>query len=207
MVFADAILPTAANIAPRAKRSQGPAGWCASGETKEEMLAAWQEREAARELLRADPSNSHPGKSLKAPRKRLKRVRIGAVQRFFFEGIVSKLEVRIKDGDQFGSYKHLKVISRGRNRAALNTSKTRRAVCFATRGSFVIGGYSGSALCSARSRQRSSRVASKSSRNDPREHLSMIYLRSLRWRKPLRARQIERPLDPISLPLNCSDSP
>ena len=36
------------NIAPRAiKRSQGPAGWCASKETEAEMLAACREREAA----------------------------------------------------------------------------------------------------------------------------------------------------------------
>ena len=76
VVFAKAMLSTAANIAPRAERSQGPAGWCASEETKAEMLAAWQEREAARELLRAYPSNSSSRKSLKAAGKRLKRVGI-----------------------------------------------------------------------------------------------------------------------------------
>ena len=81
--FAEAMPSTAANIAPRAKRSLGPKGWCASEETKAEMLEAWQEREAARELKRADPGNSNPRKSLKTAGKRLKRVRIEAVQRFF----------------------------------------------------------------------------------------------------------------------------
>ena len=77
------MLSTAANIAPRAKRSLGPKEWYASEETKAEMLEAWQEREAARELKRADPGNSNPRKSLKTAGKRLKRVRIEAVQRFF----------------------------------------------------------------------------------------------------------------------------
>ena len=36
--FAEAMLSTAAHIAPRAKRSQGPKGWCASEETKAETL-------------------------------------------------------------------------------------------------------------------------------------------------------------------------
>ena len=47
-VFTEAMLSTAANIAPRATRCQGPTGWCYSEETKEEMLTAWQERDAAR---------------------------------------------------------------------------------------------------------------------------------------------------------------
>ena len=71
------------------------------------MLAAWQEREAARRLLRADPGNSNLRRTLKEDGKRLKHVRFEAVQSFFKE-FVSKLEVRIKDGDQAGFYKHLK---------------------------------------------------------------------------------------------------
>ena len=98
MVFAETMLSTAANIVPRAKRSQGPAGWCASEQTKAERLAAWQEREAARELPRVDPSNSNLTTSLKAAGKRVKRVRIEGVQRSF-EEFISQLELRTKDGD------------------------------------------------------------------------------------------------------------
>ena len=57
--FADAILSIAENIAPRAKRRQGPNWWCASKEKKAETLAAGQKREAARKLMRTDPSNSN----------------------------------------------------------------------------------------------------------------------------------------------------
>ena len=96
MVFTEAMLSTAANFAPGAKRSQEPAGWCASEETKTEMLAAWQERGAARELLSADPSNGNLRKPVKAAGKRLKRVRIEAVQRFLME-FDSQLGVRSKD--------------------------------------------------------------------------------------------------------------
>ena len=72
-----------------------------------ETRAVWQEWEAARELLPADPSSRNLRKYLKAGGKRRKRVRVEAVQRFF-EEFVSQLEVRIKDGDQGGFYKHLK---------------------------------------------------------------------------------------------------
>ena len=40
--------------------------WCFSEETKAEMIAAWQERGAARELLRADPGNSNLEKILES---------------------------------------------------------------------------------------------------------------------------------------------
>ena len=46
-------------------------------------------------------------KSLKAAGKRLKLVGVEVVQRFS-EELVSQLEVRIKDGDQSGFYKHFK---------------------------------------------------------------------------------------------------
>ena len=55
--------------------------WCASEETKALLLAAWQEREAARKLLRAGPGNSNLRKSLNVAGKRLERMRIEAVQR------------------------------------------------------------------------------------------------------------------------------
>ena len=93
-------------------------GGCSSKETKAEMLAALQEREAARELLRTDPANSNLRRTLKAAGTRLKCVRFEVVQRFF-EEFVSQLEVRIRDGDQAGFYKHLKgMISRAGDRAA-----------------------------------------------------------------------------------------
>ena len=48
MLFSEAMLSTAVNITSRAKRSQGPAAWCASEETKAEVLEAWQGRETAK---------------------------------------------------------------------------------------------------------------------------------------------------------------
>ena len=42
------MLSTVANIAPRVERCQEPKGWCCSEDTKAEMLAAPQERKAAR---------------------------------------------------------------------------------------------------------------------------------------------------------------
>ena len=105
VAFAEAMLSTAANIAPREKCSQGPAGWYASKEKKAEMLAAWQERETAREVLGADPNCSSLRKSLKSAGKRLNLVRIEAVQRFF-ETFVSQLEARIKEGDLSCFFEH-----------------------------------------------------------------------------------------------------
>ena len=43
------------------------------------MLAAWKEREAARELSRADPGNSNFRESLKAANKLLEHVSVEAV--------------------------------------------------------------------------------------------------------------------------------
>ena len=77
--FTETMLSTAANIAPRAKRCQGPSGWRCSEETKAEMVAAWQEREAARDLLRADPAGGNFRRNLKAAVKRLRHVRVRAV--------------------------------------------------------------------------------------------------------------------------------
>ena len=57
--FTEAMIPTTANIAPSGNRCQGPRRWCSSQETKAEKLAVWQEREAATELLRADPGNNN----------------------------------------------------------------------------------------------------------------------------------------------------
>ena len=96
--------------------------------------------------MRADPSNSNLRRALNEAGRRLKRARIEAVQRFF-EEFVSQLEVRIKDGDQAGFYKHLKGME-GRDRAAFSTSRMKRGCCFVTWASFAIGGRSGSTQCS-----------------------------------------------------------
>ena len=100
----EAMQSTAANIALSDVRDRGEG---VLARKKAEMIAAWQEREAAGELLRADPANLNLRRTLEAAGKRLKRVRFETVQRFF-EEFVSQLEVRIKDGDQGGFYKHLK---------------------------------------------------------------------------------------------------
>ncbi|MEP2987316.1 MAG: hypothetical protein ABJO88_00010 [Parasphingorhabdus sp.] len=103
IVLAEAMLSTAANIAPILKRSHGPAGWCTSEDTTADKLEAWQEGEAARYLLCTDPRNFHFPDFLKAGAKRLKRVRLEAV-RTLFEEFVGQLLVRIKYADQCGFY-------------------------------------------------------------------------------------------------------
>ena len=60
-----------------------------------------------RTRLRANPSDRNLRKALKTATKQLKRARADGVQRFF-EEYVSQLEGRIREGDQFGLYKHLK---------------------------------------------------------------------------------------------------
>lgn len=100
-VFAEAMLSTAASIAPRAKRSQERAGWCASEEPKAEILATWQEKETAKELMHANPDYRNLRKSSKTAGKRLERVRIEVAQRFF-EKFVGRLELCIIDDDQKG---------------------------------------------------------------------------------------------------------
>ena len=56
--------------------------------------------------LRANPSDRNLRKALKTATKQLKRARADGVQRFF-EEYASQLEGRIREGDQFGFYKHL----------------------------------------------------------------------------------------------------
>ena len=72
-----------------------------------ELQARWLEREDARTRLRGNPSDRNLRKALKTAKKHLKRARAEGLQRFF-EECVSQLEVRIREGDQFGFYKHLK---------------------------------------------------------------------------------------------------
>ena len=74
---------------------------------KAELNAGWQDREDVRKWVRSAPNDRGLRRSLKATTKQLKRTRAEAVQRFF-EDYVSQLEGRIRHGDQFGFYKHLK---------------------------------------------------------------------------------------------------
>ena len=75
-------------------------------ETKAELNTRWQDREDARKWVRSAPNDRGLRRALKATTKQLKRTRAEAVQRFF-EDYVSQLEGRIREGDQFGLYKHL----------------------------------------------------------------------------------------------------
>ena len=78
---------------------------CSSGETKAEMIAAWREKGAARELLRSDLGHRSHRRTLTEAVTRLERGGVEAVQRFF-EDFVGQLEIRIRDGDPAGFYKH-----------------------------------------------------------------------------------------------------
>ena len=105
--LAEALLSTAATLAAPVRRKQGPRGWCAPEEVKAELHSRWLEKEDARTRLRANPSDRNQRKALKYATKQLKRAKAEGVQRFF-EEYVSQLEGRIREGDQFGFYKHLK---------------------------------------------------------------------------------------------------
>ena len=92
--MADVMLSTAAELAPRSKRSRGAQGWYAGPGVEAEINAAWQQREEARRHLRVEPHNSNLRKAVKMAGKNLRKVR--------------KLETRTRKGDQAGFYKHLK---------------------------------------------------------------------------------------------------
>ena len=57
--MADVMLSTAAELAPRSKRSRGAQSWCAGPVVEAEMNAAWQQREEARRHPRAEFHNSN----------------------------------------------------------------------------------------------------------------------------------------------------
>ena len=105
-LLTETLLSNAADIAHPIRRKQVPRGWCATEETKAELNARWQDREDARKRVRSAPNDRGLRRALKATTKQLKRTRAEAIQRFF-EDYVSQLEGRIREGDQFGFYKHL----------------------------------------------------------------------------------------------------
>ena len=71
------------------------------------MNARWHNRKDARKRGRSAPNDRGLRQALKATTKQLKCTRTEAVQRFF-EDYVSQLDGRIREGDKFGLYKHLK---------------------------------------------------------------------------------------------------
>ena len=92
----EAMLSVIPDKAPRANRRQD-LEWCANGKKTAEMLAVWQHREAARDILLPDPGNSKSRRTLTPTAANpLKRVRIEAVQGFL-DDFVSQLEVRIQN--------------------------------------------------------------------------------------------------------------
>ena len=104
----ETLLSNAADIAPPIRRKQVPRGWCATEETKADLNARWQGREDAnKKRVRSAPNDRGLRRALKATTKQLKRTRAEAVQRFFND-YVRQLEGRIREGDRFGFYKHLK---------------------------------------------------------------------------------------------------
>ena len=105
-VLTETLLLNAVDIAPPIRRKQVPRGWCGTEETKAERNARWQDREDARKRVRSAPNDGGLRRALKATTKQLKRTRAEAVQRFF-EDYVRQLEGCIREGDQFGFYKHV----------------------------------------------------------------------------------------------------
>ena len=103
----ETLLSNAADIAPPIRRKQVSSSWCATEATKAQLHARWQDREDASKRARSAPNDRGLHQALKATFKQLNRTRAEAVQRFF-EDYGSQLEGRIREGDQFGFYKHLK---------------------------------------------------------------------------------------------------
>ena len=75
--------------------------------TTAELNARLQDREDERKRVRSAPNERGLRRALKATTKQLKRTRAEAGQRFF-EDYVSQPERRIREGGQFGFYRHLK---------------------------------------------------------------------------------------------------
>ena len=101
------MLSTAAELVPRSKRPRGAQSWFAGPGVEAEMNAAWQQREESRMHLCAEPDSSNLRKAVKMAGKNLRKVRKAAVVSFFWD-FVRKLEIRTREGNQAGFYKHLK---------------------------------------------------------------------------------------------------
>ena len=106
-LLTETVLSNAADISPPIRRKQVPRGWCATEATQADLNARWQNGEDARKRVRSAPNDRGLLQALRATTKQLKRTRAKAVPRFF-EDYVSQLAWRIREGGQFGFYKHLK---------------------------------------------------------------------------------------------------
>ena len=107
--MADVMLSTAAELVPRSKRLRGAQCGCGRPDVEGEMNAAWQQREEVRRHPRAEPQRSNLRKVVKMAGKKLRKVRKAAVLSFFWD-FVPKFEIRTREGDQAGFYKHLKTM-------------------------------------------------------------------------------------------------
>ena len=110
-VLTETLMSIAVDIAPPIRRKQVPRGWCATEETKACFSThdgrIGKTRGNGFALLQMIVVYGEPRRrSAKQP----KRTRAEAVQRFF-EDYVSQLEGRIREGDQFDCYKHLKGVN------------------------------------------------------------------------------------------------
>ena len=108
--MADVMLSTAAELVPRSKHLRGAQDWCAGPGVEAKMNAAWQQREHARRHLRGEPQNSNLRKVVIMAGKKLRKVCKAAVLSFVWD-FVRKLEIRTREGDQAGFYKHFKTIN------------------------------------------------------------------------------------------------
>ena len=108
-LLTETLLSNAADIAPPIRRKQVPRGWCATEYTKAELSARRQDREDARTQVSSAPNDRGLRRALRATIKQLNRTRAAAAQRFS-EDYVSEIGGRIREGDQFGFYEHLKGI-------------------------------------------------------------------------------------------------
>ena len=126
----------------------------------------------------------------------------------FFEKFVSQLEVRIKDSDQASFYKHLKGMDfEGKKPCSSHYIKDAEGSLLRDMGLIRNRWVQWfSTLLNTKSPALDPNIVEEL-KVRPRAHLSMTYLRSLRWRKPSRACQTESLLDPMSSRLNCSNSP
>ena len=113
--MADAMLSSAAELAPRSKHPRGAQCWCAGPGVEAEINAAWQQREETRRHLRAEPRNSNLRKAVKMAGKNLRKVHKAAALSFFWD-FVRKFETRAQEGDQTGFYKRLKTMNLERKR-------------------------------------------------------------------------------------------
>lgn len=102
--LADAMMSTAANVAPRPKEKIFPRGWCASGNVQQEVRVTWEKREEIQKQQRGEPKDPTLRNDPNAGAKHVKRQRASSVNSFF-EEFVSHLETRNGGGGQVGFYK------------------------------------------------------------------------------------------------------